>query len=95
MVLEEREDVNADESNYVLTSLGPVASGGRMNVRLGQLQSRRMEVEPCECDTIFRNLNKRSEVKKRLYVKLNFKMKQFSIRKTTKRLAVLLNRVLQ
>ena len=34
MVLEEREGLDADEPNYVLTRLGPVASGGRMNVRL-------------------------------------------------------------
>ena len=50
MVLEEREGLDADEPNYVLTRLGPVASGGRMNVRSDQLQSRRVEVEPCKCD---------------------------------------------
>ena len=50
MVLEEREGLDANEPNYVLTRLGPVASGGRMNVRSDQLQSRRVEVEPCECD---------------------------------------------
>ena len=50
MVVEEREGLDADEPNYVLTRLGPVASGGRMNVCSDQLQSRRVEVEPCECD---------------------------------------------
>ena len=35
MVVEEREGLDADEPNYVLTRLGPMASGGRMNVRLG------------------------------------------------------------
>ena len=50
MVLKRREGLDADEPNCVLTRLGPVASGGPMNVRSDQLQSRRVEVEPCECD---------------------------------------------
>ena len=44
MVLEEREGLDVDEPNYVLTRLGPVASGGRMNVRSDQFQSRRVGV---------------------------------------------------
>ena len=50
MVLEEREGLNADELNLVLTRLGPVASGGCINARSDQLQSWRVEVEPCKCD---------------------------------------------
>ena len=50
MVLEESEGVDADDPNDVLTSLGPVASGDRMNMRSDQLQRRRVEVEPCKYD---------------------------------------------
>ena len=50
MVLEKREGLNADELNLVLTRLGLVASGGCINARSDQLQSWRVEVEPCECD---------------------------------------------
>ena len=50
MVLEEREGLDADEPNYVLTRLGTVASGGRMNVRSDQLQSWRVQAGSCECD---------------------------------------------
>ena len=50
MVLEETEGLDADKPNYVLTRLGPVASVGRVNARSDQLQSKRVEVGPCEYD---------------------------------------------
>ena len=33
IVLEERKSIHPDEPNYVLTRLGPVASGGLIGVR--------------------------------------------------------------
>ena len=49
-VLEEREGVNASESNYVLTRLGPIASGGRVRVRSDSHQVLKARVS-VDCDT--------------------------------------------
>ena len=48
-VLEERESLNFDEPNLVLTRLGPVASAGRMDACSASIQNRRMEVVSCHC----------------------------------------------
>ena len=49
-VLEEREGVNASEPNYVLTRLGPIASGGRVGVRSDSHQVLKARVN-VDCDT--------------------------------------------
>ena len=49
-VLAEREGLDPDEANYVLTRLGPVASGGRLDTCQDLLQNRRVEIERCPCD---------------------------------------------
>ena len=48
--MEEREDLNSNEPNYVLTSLGPMASGGRMDICSNLINSRRAVVNVCKCD---------------------------------------------
>ena len=49
-VLAEREGLDPDEPNYVLTRLGPVVSGGRLGTCQDLLQNRRVEIERCPCD---------------------------------------------
>ena len=49
-VLEERESLNFDEPNLMLTRLGPVASDGRMDACSASVQNRRVEVVSCHCD---------------------------------------------
>ena len=49
-MLEERESLNFDEPNLMLTRLGPVASGGRMDACSASVQNRRVEVVSCHCD---------------------------------------------
>ena len=49
-VLEERKGFNLNEPNYVLTCLGPMASGGRMDICSNQINSRRAVVNVCKCD---------------------------------------------
>ena len=49
-VLEEREGLNSNEPNYVLTRLGPMASGGRMDISSNLINSRRAVVNVCKCD---------------------------------------------
>ena len=49
-VLEERESLNFDEPNLVLTRLGPVASGGPMDACSASVQNRRVEVVSRHCD---------------------------------------------
>ena len=49
-VLEEREGFNSNEPNYVLTRLGPMASGGRMDICLNRINSRPAIVNMCKCD---------------------------------------------
>ena len=49
-VLEEREDFNFNKPNYVLTHLGPMASGGRMDICSNLINSRRAVVNVCKCD---------------------------------------------
>ena len=46
-VLEEREGLNSNEPNYVLTRLGPMASGGRMDICSNLINSRRAVVNVC------------------------------------------------
>ena len=53
-VLEEREGASPEEPNYVLTRLGPIASGGRVSASSGSLSALRVQVESyedaaCEC----------------------------------------------
>ena len=48
--MEGREGVNASEPNYVLTGLGPIASGGRVEVRLDLHQDLKARVN-VDCDT--------------------------------------------
>ena len=47
-VLEEREGASPEEPNYVLTRLGPIASGGRVSASLGSLSTLRIQVESYE-----------------------------------------------
>ena len=47
-VLEEREGASPEEPNYVLTRLGPIASGGRVSAFSGSLSALRVQVESCE-----------------------------------------------
>ena len=49
-VLEEREGVNASEPNYILTRLGPIASGSRVEVRSDSHQVLKARVN-VDCDT--------------------------------------------
>ena len=49
-VLEEREGLNSNEPNYVLTRLGPMASGGRMDICSNLINSRQAVVNVCKCD---------------------------------------------
>ena len=49
-VLEEREGFNSNEPNYVLTRLGAMASGGRMDTCSNLINSRRAVVNVCKCD---------------------------------------------
>ena len=49
-VLEEREGVNASEPNYILTRLGPIASGGRVGVRSDSHQVLKARVS-ADCNT--------------------------------------------
>ena len=53
-VLEEREGASPEEPNYVLTRLGPIASGVRVSAFSGSLSALRVQVESyedaaCEC----------------------------------------------
>ena len=59
-VLEEREDVNASEPNYVLTRLGPMASGGRVEVRSNSHKAlkTRLNVD-CDASEYVNNLDKK------------------------------------
>ena len=49
-VLEEREGVNVSKPNYILTRLGPIASGGRVGVRSNLHQVLKSRVN-LDCDT--------------------------------------------
>ena len=56
-VLEEREGAHPEEPNYILTRLGPVASGGTIPVELGSFSSFRVSVEAlpsaaCDCNEL-------------------------------------------
>ena len=60
-VLEERESLDPNEPNYVLTRLGPMASGGRVHACSDLVQSRRTAVETCHC-----NVHKCGELKEEM-----------------------------
>ena len=45
-VLEEREGFDPDQPNCVFTRLGPIASGGRLDVRSNLIQNRKVDVGP-------------------------------------------------
>ena len=47
-VLEEREGASPEEPNYVLTRLGPIASGGRVSASSSSLSTLRVQVESYE-----------------------------------------------
>ena len=47
-VLDEREGESTEEPNYVFTSLGPTASGGRVSTSYGSLSTLRVQVESYE-----------------------------------------------
>ena len=49
-VLEEREGLDASEPNYVLTRLGPIASGGDVEVRSDSHQVLKVRMN-VDCDT--------------------------------------------
>ena len=48
-VLEERESKHSDHPNYVLSRLGPIASGGRLGLRQSVCQNFRIQVDR-DCD---------------------------------------------
>ena len=54
-VLEEREDADPEEPNFILTRLGPVASGGRVSFGTYALSTLKVVVEPmqsCDCNQL-------------------------------------------
>ena len=55
-VLEERESKHPNHPNYVLTRLGPIASGGRLGVRRSVFKNFKIQVDrdcdECECEQI-------------------------------------------
>ena len=56
-VLEERESINPDDPNYVLTRLGPIASGGLIGVGSKPCQTLKVQTtseccDECECDQL-------------------------------------------
>ena len=48
--MEQRKGLNSNEPNNVLTRLGPMASGGRMDICSNLINSRRAVVNVCKCD---------------------------------------------
>ena len=60
-VLEKREGAHPEEPNYVLTRLGPVASGGTIPVEFDSFSSFRVSVEAlpfaaCDCNELKRKV---------------------------------------
>ena len=55
-MLEERESKHPDHPNYVLTRLGPIASGGRLGVRRSVCKNFKIQVDRdcdrCECEQL-------------------------------------------
>ena len=56
-VLEERESIHPDDPNYVLTRLGPIASGGLIGVESKPFQTLKVQTtseccDECECDQL-------------------------------------------